>query len=139
MPDAASVVLHPWPSPSGLQLDVLPRISVTRRDRRKHVLPFRRLDARPIGVDEGVPEHRYDVVVFQHRLLNLMGELLAFGDVVRRKVSGKLVVELLDAIEVLGLETAALEQCLIPVGPAAADTVAAHDDVHAWPLCEPAL
>src|SRR6516162_4889875 len=58
---------------SGLQLDVLPRIGVAGRDRRKNVLPFRCLDPRPIGVDEGLAEHRHDIVVFQHRRLNFIG------------------------------------------------------------------
>ena len=68
---------------------------------------FCRLDARPDRVDEGMAEHRHEIIVLQHRPLDLLRQLLAFGPVIGSQVLLELVVERLDAEEVLGLEAAA--------------------------------
>ena len=59
-----------------LQLNLLPRIGVAGADKaREHVLPFRRFDARPDRVHEGVAEHRDEIVVFKDRALDVLGQL----------------------------------------------------------------
>src|SRR5881398_2298435 len=61
-----------------LQLDVFPRIGVAGGEVcRENILPFRRRQPRPDRVDEGVPEHRHKVIVFQDFPLNVFSHLLA--------------------------------------------------------------
>src|SRR5438067_6361600 len=82
-----------------LQLDVLPWIGITCGDRRKNLLPFRRLDPRSDRVDEGVPEHRNEVIFLQDCRLDLLCETLAFRDIGGGQVFGEFVVDFLDAEE----------------------------------------
>src|SRR6266496_529402 len=58
-----------------LHLQVLPGIGVTGGDGGKDVLPLLRRHAGTDRVDEGVPEHGHQVVVFQDALLDLLGQL----------------------------------------------------------------
>ena len=55
----------------------------------------------PMRVDEGVAEHRHEVVVLQDLALDLLRQLLALGAVDRCLVSVELGVEFLDADAVL--------------------------------------
>src|SRR5712691_7438926 len=83
---------------SRFQLEVFPRIGVAGGEEcREHVLPLRRLDPRPIRVEESMPEHRHEVIFLEDRLLDFLGELLAFGGVERGGVFGEFVVERPDA------------------------------------------
>src|SRR5207244_3799216 len=103
------------------QLDILPGITVARRDGREHVLPLLRRDARANGIYEGVAKHRHKVVVLQNRPLDLLGQLLAFGGIERFQVLVELGVEFLHADAILGEEPTAFEIRLIPIGPACPD------------------
>ncbi len=77
-----------------LQLDVLPRIGVAAGgEAREHVLPFRRGDARPDRIDEGVAEHRHEIIILEDLALDLLGQFLALGAVDRGEVLVELGVE----------------------------------------------
>src|SRR6266850_3516120 len=122
-----------------LHLQVFPGISVPGGDGREDVLPLLRHDARADPVDEGVAEHRDQVVVLEDPALDLLGQLLALGRVDRALVPLELGVEVLHAQAVARVEPTALEVALVPERPAAADAGAVQDDLHPGPVLEPAL
>src|SRR3984893_4807414 len=123
-----------------LQLDVCPRVGVARREVCwEHILPFRRRDPRPYCVDEGVSEHRNDGIVIQRLPLDLLRETLPFLLVVGGEVLLEFAVEIADTEEVPGLEAAAFEHRVVPIGPGSADTCGIHDNLDAWPFLEAAF
>src|SRR5439155_2262331 len=77
-----------------LELNVFPGIAIAGGDRgREHVLPFRRRDARPNHVDEGVAEHREEIVIFENPALDLFGERPALGRLLRCQILVELGIE----------------------------------------------
>ena len=66
-----------------LHLQLFPGIRVAGGDGREDVLPLLGDHAGADGVDEGVAEHRHQVVVLQDAALDLLGQLLALGGVDR--------------------------------------------------------
>src|SRR6202022_2539379 len=113
-----------------LQLDVFPRVGVARREVCwEHILPFRRRDPRPYCVDEGVSEHRNEVIVLQDLPLDLLREILPFLLVVGDEVLLEFAVEIADTEEVPGLEAAAFEHRVEPMGPGPADTGGINNDL----------
>src|ERR1041384_7361818 len=61
-----------------LQLDVLKWIGIAGGEvGREDVLPFRRRETWSDRVDEGVPEHRHEIVILQDLFLDLLRQLLA--------------------------------------------------------------
>src|SRR6266567_1490922 len=89
-----------WES-SRCKLDILPWVAIAAGDRREHVLPFLCHDARADRVDEGMAEDRNEIVVLQDRFLDFFGQLPALDTVERIQVFLKLIVEILDAEEIL--------------------------------------
>ena len=70
-----------------LELNVLPGIGVACGDRRwEHVLPFRRRDARPDRIDEGMTEHWDEMVIFENGALDLFGNALAFSRLIQCQI-----------------------------------------------------
>src|SRR6266446_8292349 len=122
-----------------LHLDVFPRIRVSRRDRREHVLPLRERHPRPDRVHERVAEHRDQVVVLEDPALDLLGELLALGRVDRSLVLVELAVEVLHTDTITRVEAPALEVAFVPEGPASRDPDALEDDLGSGKLLESAL
>src|SRR6266850_5813768 len=122
-----------------LHLDVFPRIRVSGRDRREHVLPLGERHPRPDGVHEGMAEHRDQVIVLEDPALDLLGQLLALRGVDRALVLVKLAVEVLHADAVARVEPAALEVALVPERPAPRDPGALEDDLGARKFLESAL
>src|SRR5262245_45850056 len=122
-----------------LHLQIFPGIRVAGGDGGEDVLPLLGGNPWADGVDEGVAEHRHQVVVLQNAALDLLGQLLALGGVDRPLVLVELGVEVLHADAVARVEAAALEVALVPERPAAADAGALEDDLHAGPVLEPAL
>src|SRR5215468_6708214 len=122
----------------GSELDLLPGVGIAGAEKaREHVLPFLGGNARPDRVHEGVAEHRSKIVVFQDPTLNFLGQLLALGGLDRGDILVELGVEFGDA-ELIGAKAAAaLEQRLIPIGPARADSRAAKDDLDPGPFLHP--
>src|SRR2546427_1620541 len=122
-----------------LQLDVLPRIAVARRDRGEDILPLLGRHPRPDRVDERVAEDGHEVVVLEDGALDLLGELLALDGIDGSLVLLELGVQLLDADAVPNVEAAALDVGLVPERPAPGDPDAVEDDLHARPLLDAAL
>src|SRR5262249_34391934 len=103
------------------------------------VLPLLGYDAGPNGVDERVAEHRHEIVVFQDPALDLLGQPLTLGGIDRSLVLLELGVEILHADAVACVEAAALDEGLVPEGPAPRDPGRLEDDPAPGPALEPAL
>src|SRR5205085_1317445 len=104
-----------------------------------YILPLGRLDAGPDRVDEGVAEYRHEIILFEDRPLDFLGQLLALRRLRRGRVVRELLVEVLDADRVGAEPAAAAEQRLVPIGPRGADAGAGKHDVEPGPFFEPAL
>src|SRR5215471_20731013 len=84
-------------------------------------------------------EHWHEVVVLQNGPLDLLGQLLAFGGIIRFQVLVELGVEFLHTEAILGEESPAFEIRLIPIGPACPDASAVENDLEPGPLLQPTL